>query len=363
MDRNTILFALHETEGFGWKTIRRLVAGLGSLDELLRTNAADLAKLGIPEGKAKALVESLRPAAVERRLKIYEQAGIGWMTVFDDAYPELLRQTAQPPWVLYYKGDPALLGAPSLAVVGTRTPTAYGKRVAEELSSALSQAGFCIVSGLARGIDSAAHSGALRGKGRTVAVLGCGVEHIYPPENKGLYNEIAAHGLLLSEYPIGTPIHPGLFPVRNRIIAGLTLGTVVVEAASRSGSLITADQALEASRDVFAVPGPITSPKSRGAMDLIKQGAKIVTSVDDILEEYMHMITTPEPSYIESPSQADQLTEDEQKIYDLLSCEPTTIDELLSKSQINFGHLHSVLISLLLKKRIEQLPGSSYIAL
>jgi DNA processing protein len=362
-DSKLILFALNEAEDVGWRTIARLVASVDRVTDIPQMSVDDVMRFGITARRAEAIVRLLKPEALEARLRVYERAGIRWITVWDDVYPELLRHTAEPPWVLYAIGDIALLNRHCLAIVGTRTPTAYGRKVAENLAAALVRAGFCIVSGMARGIDSAAHWGALRGGGDTIAVLAGGVEQVYPPENRPLYRELADRGLIVSESPLGTPMHPGLFPVRNRIIAGLSLGTIVVEAADRSGSLITADLALDASRDVFAVPGPITSPKSRGTLKLIKQGAKIVTSPDDIAEEYMHMINTSESSYTRPAANVETLTEEEQKIYDMLLGEPLTIDQLLERSQINFGHLHSVLLSLLLKKRIQQLSGPSYIAL
>ena len=291
------------------------------------------------------------------------------MTVRDEAYPEILRQIPQPPWVLYYKGNLSLLKKPVLAIVGTRTPTVYGIKTAEELACSLSHSGFCVVSGLARGIDSAAHTGALKGNSGTIGVLGSGLDRVYPPENLPLYRAIAEKGLLLTEYPLGTPAHPGLFPQRNRIIAGLSLGTIVVEAAARSGSLITVEFALDASRDVFAVPGPVHSPKSQGTLDLIKKGAaKLITSVNDIIEEYTHLLSPAAPANRQHIKQNNVpgfagLTEEERKIYELLCSMPRTIDELLEQSQINFGHLHSVLLSLLMKKKIRELPGCIYTAI
>jgi DNA processing protein len=273
-----------------------------------------------------------------------------------------LKQTSQPPWVLYYKGNLQLLQRPSIAIVGTRVPTVYGKNTAEQFARTLARAGLCVVSGMARGIDSMAHKGALNEKGGTIAVLGCGVDIIYPLENNILYYEIARKGLILSEFPFGTEAQPGLFPLRNRIIAGLSVGTLVVEAALKSGSLITADQALDESRDVFAIPGPINSPKSQGTLTLIKAGAKLVVCAEDIIEDYRHLITPKSGTITPLNKEAsyEELNEDEQKIYNLLSTEPTTFDALLEESQTNFGHLHTILLSLLMKKQINQLPGAAY---
>lgn len=289
MNNRYALFALHHIPGIGWKSLERLMALVPELETVFDYSAKEWLDLGFTPSRAETIYRGLQafgPGELEARLKLYEDKGIGWMTVGDPDYPELLKETAQPPWILYYRGHFALTKEPCIAVVGTRTPTAYGKTAAEGLSRALSECRFTIVSGLARGIDSAAHGGGLKGPGKTVAVLGCAIDEVYPPENRRLYEQIAQEGLILSEYPIGTKGHPGLFPQRNRIIAGLSLGVLVVEAALRSGSLITADQALEESRDVFAVPGPISSPKSQGALSLLKQGAKLVTSAEDIVDEY-----------------------------------------------------------------------------
>ncbi|TDF98238.1 DNA-processing protein DprA [Paenibacillus piri] len=364
MNNRTILIAMHHADKIGWRTIQLILGLFPDLSETLALQASDWQARGLTPSRAEALAQALRLAAQEPMQKLlerYERLGIGMLTRFDEEYPDLLKETAQPPWVLYYRGDVRLLNQPCIAVVGTRTPTVYGRKTAEHISEALSTAGVCVVSGLARGIDSAAHAGALKADGGTIAVLGCSIEQVYPPENKPLYDMIASNGLLLSEYPLNTKPHPGLFPQRNRIIAGLSLGVLVVEAALQSGSLITADQALEESRDVFAIPGPINSPKSQGALALIKQGAKLVCSVQDILEEYPYRIPGSHSANSNSIRQnAPQLSPDEKIVVDLLLDQPMSVDELLARTQFNFGHLHSVLLNLLLTKRVEQLPGSIY---
>ncbi|MCS7461908.1 DNA-processing protein DprA [Paenibacillus doosanensis] len=364
MNNRTILIALHHMEGIGWKTMERIVSRFPDLTEPLALEAADWQGLGLSASRAEKLAAAMRrwdERAAESLLDAYRSREIGIMTIFDERYPELLKQTAQPPWVLYYRGSVSLLERLGIGVVGTRTPTVYGRKAAEQLSQSLASAGACVISGLARGIDSAAHEGALKEAGSTVAVLGCSIDEVYPPENKLLYERIARDGLLLSEYPLQTKPHPGLFPQRNRIIAGLSQGILVIEAALRSGSLITADQALEESRDVYAVPGPIYSPKSQGTLALIKQGAKLVTCAEDILEEYPHWICLDTMAHIKvnSPVQP-PLSSDEQTVVDLLQNQPLSIDELLVQSQFTFGHLHSVLLNLLMTKRVKQLPGSVY---
>ena len=291
MNQNELLFGLHELEGIGWKTIDKLHRSIPKLEKLFVMSVDEINSILGDIKKSAIIVNGFTRLSIETRLEQYKVQDIGFLTVWDEYYPKQLKEIAQPPWILYYRGDICLLQLPLIAMVGTRTPTAYGKKVAYDLSREIAQAGFGIVSGLAKGIDSAAHWGAIESSGASIAVLGTAIDIIYPSENRSLYYEMIKEGLLLSEYPIGMSSHPGMFPQRNRIISGISLGTVVVEAALRSGSLITADPALEESRDVFAVPGPISSPKSQGTLALIKQGAKLVTSSLDIIEEYTHLVT------------------------------------------------------------------------
>jgi DNA processing protein len=361
LEMRDVLIALHETENIGWQTIRLIVERVGDLSEALEFTVDDWLAIGLQSGKAYKVCASLKSGNIEEKIERNRRAGIEVYTMFDEGYPELLRHIPMPPWVLYAKGSMQLCGRLCVAMVGTRTPTVYGSRTAESLAHDLSERGFCVVSGLARGIDTYAHVGALKGSGGTIGVLGCGIDRIYPPENGRLFQTIEEKGLLLSEYHPGMKSHPGLFPLRNRIIAGLSLGVVVVEAAKRSGSLITVDHALDASRDVFAVPGPITSPKSEGTLELIKKGAKMATCSEDIWEDYKHRMAVPQLSSQHDKFNRSPTSPDQQKILSYLSAEPVSFDLLLERSQFTFGHLHSVLLSLLLTKRIAQLPGSSYI--
>jgi DNA processing protein len=362
MNARLILFALHEMEQIGWKTIFKILQCYPNLTELRDAKPQDLELLDIRKAQAKIICQLLTEVYINERLSAYEKQGIEILTIYDDTYPALLKQTSQPPWVLYYKGNIEILRNPLIAIVGTRVPTVYGKNTALQFAATLARTGFTVVSGLARGIDSSAHTGAINETGSTIAVLGCGVDVVFPSENGALYREIAGKGLLLSEFPLSTPAQPGLFPLRNRIIAGLSLGTLVVEAALKSGSLITADQALEESRDVFAIPGPINSPKSLGTLSLIKQGAKMVVCAEDIMEEYKHFIPMKTDTKGDVVILADQpvLNEAEQQIVDILTSEPATFDHLLEETQTNFGHLHTILLSLVMKNKINQLPGSSY---
>lgn len=369
METRDLLFGLHEVEGIGWRSIDRIRRAGFLTDQAFHCSAEDWQKLGLTAKMSQRLAERFDAEWIHNRLLLMKESGAAMVTVGDEEYPALLKETAQPPWVLYYRGSLELASRPAIAMVGTRVPTAYGRKVGEMLAEQLSRAGLAVVSGLARGIDSVCHEAALACGGVTVAVVATGLDKVYPPENRALEREIAQKGLVLSEYPLGTPSHPGLFPQRNRIIAGLTLGTLVVEADSRSGSLITADAALEAGRDVFAVPGPVTSPKSRGALDLIKQGAKLVTCAEDIVEEYLSFlpekaVNTGGNSLSEQENEdrlaEKKLTSEESHLYHILHQGPFTLDELLSRTSWDFGHLHSVLLSLIIKKAVTQLPGAIY---
>ncbi|WP_209443634.1 DNA-processing protein DprA [Paenibacillus camerounensis] len=369
MDTRDLIFGLNEMEGIGWKSIDKIRrAGLLS-DRAFSCRADDWLQVGLSAKMSQRLEAEFHAGWIKERRLIMEESGTAMVTVLDEEYPAMLKEIAEPPWILYYRGLLKLASRPSIAMVGTRVPTAYGRKIGEMLAEQLSRSGLAVVSGLARGIDSVCHEAALACGGSTIAVVATGLDTVYPPENRELEREISRKGLVLSEYPLGTPSHPGLFPQRNRIIAGLTLGTVVVEADSRSGSLITADAALEAGRDVFAVPGPVTSPKSRGALDLIKQGAKLVTCGEDIIEEYIaYLPVKAENSGQSRRSDAGdgdrlaekKLTSEESHLYHILHQGPFTLDELLSRTSWDFGHLHSVLLSLIIKKAVTQLPGAIY---
>ncbi|KRE56606.1 DNA-processing protein DprA [Paenibacillus sp. Soil750] len=361
MDNRNCLIGLHELEGIGWKTIHQLLSRFPELSVLTGLTAGEIASCGIRRTIAETIATRLTPAFVEQKIHQYKSQAIRIMTRFDEDYPSILQEIAQPPWILYVKGDPSILHGRLLGIVGTRTPTLYGKKIAEEWAASLSRAGFGIVSGLARGIDSKAHIGALQGKAKTVAVLGCAINAIYPRENALLFRHIEQEGVIISEYPIGTGMRPGMFPQRNRIIAGLSLGVTVVEAAEDSGSLITVECALDASRDIFAVPGPINSRQSSGVHKLLKDGAKLVTCVEEIVEEYKHIINVDEINVALQQKATFIFTEDEVEIVRKLSDDPVSIDTLLEETQFTFGHLHGVLLSLVLKKAIKQLPGSTYI--
>lgn len=362
-----IVIVLHETTGIGWQTIRKVVQH-GAWSQYADYAAADWQhQFGMKLEQANAACGAIRRLALVDPREGAQSRGVTLITPFEDSYPRLLRHIPQPPWVLYAMGRTELLEGPGVAIVGTRGPTAYGRRTALDLSKALAARGLTIISGMARGIDAYAHEGALRETGSTVAVLGTPVDVVYPPQNRGLYAELKSYGLILSEVPPGTPFHPGHFPLRNRIIAGLSVGTLVIEAAERSGSLITATQALEMSREVFAVPGPISSPKSAGTNRLIREcGAKLVTDAAHIIEEFpwVPLLNPDTDKHRQHPDSTttDQtvMSSEEANIYRLLQDQTRTMDELHEATGYPFGLLHAILINLTIKRKIEQHPGSLY---
>ncbi|MGF7048731.1 DNA processing protein [Paenibacillus sp. DS2015] len=369
LSEREMLVALYELDGIGSKSIEKLMNKRTLSGEMLNYSEQDWEQAGLPRDKVGTVIKQLSLDRIEQRSRELQRRKVKVITILDKEYPPRLKEIHQPPWILYCLGNIQLLHSISISMVGTRIPTAYGRKVGAVLAEGLCKAGVSVISGLARGIDSVCHEASLICGGNTIAVMGTGMDVIYPAENRTLYERIAAKGLIITEYPIGTPSHPGLFPQRNRIIAGLSLGTLVVEADARSGSLITADLAMEAGRDVFAVPGPITSPKSRGTLELIKQGAKLVTCTQDVLEEYeSHLLlagTNQEDlkhhlieEKLNSPKE--NLTTEEIQLYHILEQGPFTLDQLLLESQWDFGHLHSVLLSLIIKKKITQLAGAIY---
>lgn len=297
------------------------------------------------------------PKEVKEDLSLAQKDGVKIITFSDSDYPSLLRHIHDPPPVLYVRGK-VHGDSLNIAIVGSRNPTSYGRTVTERLSGDLAQRGFTVVSGMARGIDAAAHIGALATEGKTVAVLGSGMGTIYPAENKSLFYRIAESGAVISEFPFLTPPEAHNFPVRNRIISGLSLGTVIVEATHRSGSLITARLAAEQGREVFAVPGSITSFKSMGTHRLIKQGAKLVEHVEDILEELN--LDQPIPSIDTKEKPAISLTPEEKKILNELSPYPIHIDKLVRNLSFSAAQVSSLLLQLELKGLVTQSPGKLF---
>lgn len=293
----------------------------------------------------------------ERELDRLTAAGGVAVSYEDQHYPALLKELPDPPPVLYVRGRPELLGMPSVAVVGSRAATAYGRRTARGLAQSLAASSLTVVSGLALGIDAESHAGALAEKGSTIAVLGCGLDVVYPRQNAKLYREVAEGGLLVSEYPLGTAPEGFRFPARNRIIAGMSLGVVVVEAAKRSGSLITAQIALDCGREVFAVPGQVDSCKSEGAHWLLKQGAKLVQNSRDIVEELGVRPAAGKAQTCGTAAIHADLEQEAQDLFDKLETYPMLRESLLEKAGLAPGRLSELLLVLELEGLVEILPG------
>ncbi|MFW5986501.1 MAG: DNA-processing protein DprA [Halanaerobiales bacterium] len=301
----------------------------------------------------------------DKVLKDLEDKNISYITLMNKNYPGRLKNIYDPPPVLYYRGDIDTLKQPSIAIVGSRRCTKYGRKTAKKIAYELAQKGIVIVSGMARGIDTCGHRGTLESGTKTIAVLGSGLDVIYPPENSELYHKIIKQGTVISEFPPGIQPTGENFPRRNRIISGLSLGTVVVEAARRSGSLITANLALEQGRDVFAVPGNIDRTGSRGTNNLIKNGAGIVTETEDILRELFYPAGRPEKNKnIESPGKKirfPELSSGEEQVLELLQQEGTlSVDRIIENTGMKSGNVNSILLKLELKGLIERNPGKKY---
>jgi len=284
------------------------------------------------------------------------------LDVTTDDYPDLLRGLDDRPDALYVAGDLDALHLPAIAIVGSRNPTRGGLECAHDFARHLARAGFTIVSGLAQGIDTAAHRGAIDGGGRTIAVLGHGIDIVYPDANRDLADTIVGHGALVSEFPLGTPPRRQNFPARNRIISGLSIGTLVVEAARRSGSLITARLAGEQGREVFAIPGSIHNPLAKGCHQLIRQGAKLVDSVDDIVAELrpltQHLMQNRRDA--DDPARPPTRDPEYQRLLDVLAFDPVSAEELAERAGLTIGQVSSMLLILELEGEIESLPGGRF---
>ncbi|GAB4371746.1 MAG: DNA-processing protein DprA [Calditrichia bacterium] len=339
--------------------IRRLLQVFPGVAELMKAPLQRLVQVeGIDYKTAAQLKSGGDYPEVEKQLRLMDKHQVQYVTLWDAHYPELLKRIPDPPVVLFYRGELKRQHKNSIAVVGTRTPSNYGKLAATTLVEELISKGITIVSGLARGIDTIAHQTALQGGGETLAVLGCGLDRIYPPENRQLFQDIPRQGAILTEYFLGVGPDAVNFPRRNRIISGLTRGTLVVEAGERSGALITALYALNHNREVFAVPGNINSPKSRGCNALIRQGAKLVQTVNDILEE-LSDLAQEEPAR-EKPIPA-HLSDLEKKILSKLNNEPIHIDRLVMILQESPAVILSGLLTLELLGLARQLAGKMFV--
>jgi DNA processing protein len=341
--------------------MRRLLDRFKTPEAVFRVPLKELSKI---EGLGGKVAQEIRKGplekVVEKELYLLRRVGGRVVTLNDEEYPKRLKDIYDPPPLLYVRGELKKEDELAVAIVGSRKTTPYGRWLTEKVSQELARHGVTIVSGMARGIDSLAHWGAISGAGRTIAVLGCGVDVVYPSENRNLFAKIIDHGAILSEFRMGSPPEGGHFPRRNRIISGLAIGVVVVQAGEKSGSLITAAYALEQGREVFAVPGNVGTESSRGTHRLIKEGAKLVESSEDILEEILPQWAGEREATPKVETQKADLTEEEKVLYELLAETPLHIDVMIRESRLDPGKVSSLLLNLELKGLVSQWPGKCF---
>lgn len=384
-------------QGVGPKTVQFLISKLGSAEKVLHATSSELKKIeGLPSNLQSNLLQKQLGCSMEHELELIQEYGCQIITYYDEVYPPLLKEIDTPPLLLYVKGELKPEDALSIAIVGSRNAKDYGRKVSYQLAHQLVNRGMTVVSGFAKGIDTCAHRGAVEAGGRTIAVLGNGLSLIYPAGNKELVEKVVESGALISEFPMGMQPMSKNFPIRNRIISGLSIGTVVVEASNRSGALITARHAIEQGREVFAVPGEIFSELSTGTHSLIDKGAKLISRVDDLIDALpQHTINqistlktanaqenrdditqlpeatknTPQP--IEKPTvetstetkpiiPPPDLTTDEKTIFDAIELPSSHIDNIVRSTQMPISQVSSVLLMLELKGVIQQLPGKLF---
>jgi DNA processing protein len=365
MENREALVALNLIEHVGPVRVRQLLEYFGEASAILRASKHQLVQArNIGEETAEAISNWEKGIDLAGELKRVQEFGCHIVTQEDPEYPELLREIYDPPVVLYVKGQLLPKDKNAVAIVGSRMTTHYGTETARKLSYQLGYLGVTVVSGGARGIDSAAHQGALSAKGRTIAVLGTGINLVTPPENAELFQRIAANGAVVTQFPFNRPPDKQSFPIRNRIVAGMTLGTVVVEANLSSGALITSNFANEYGRQVFAVPGRIDSPRSKGCHELIKKGAKLCESAEDILSEFEYLFpASNRPAGVSETGvlPALELSGNEQKIYDTLNHEEISIDEVIRQSGLPSSAVSVGLLSLEMKRLVRQSPGKMFV--
>ena len=353
------LVLLNMIPDIGWIKLKLLLGWFKDPAGIFKASVSELKSVkGIGQHTARAIKNAYSDYDIEKEIALIKNLGVSVTTLFEADYPFNLKNIYDPPILLYTKGTLKASDEFAVAIVGSRMCTYYGMNMAEKMASELACCGITIVSGLARGIDTAAHKGALKSKGRTVAVLGNGLSSVYPPENKALSEQAILNGTLISEFPMETPPYKQNFPRRNRVISGLSKAVLVVEAAKKSGALITADFALEQGRDVFAVPGMADRPLSTGTNTLIKQGAKLIDNVKDILDE----LGMPAASGITEDTGDHLPAEESQKdIYSMLSNTPCHVDNIMQCTGIEAKQIESTLLCMQLKGFVKKLAGGFYI--
>jgi len=356
--------ALYMIPGLGNIAFKNLLAKFGNPEAVFEAGISELIEVeGVRKETARKITNREFTTEPEEELRNAEKFNARIMIYTDPSYPGILKEIHDPPMLLYVKGEDIPVNRTFIAVVGSRNASHYGLKAAENIGEGLATCGVGVVSGLARGIDSASHRGCLRGKGFTIAVMGTGIDVVYPTPNKRLLNQVIESGAAISEFPLGSPPEPRNFPIRNRIISGLSKGVVVVEATKKSGSLITASLALDQGREVFAVPGSIESFKSTGTHFLIKQGARLVENSDDILDELGLRQTSFQTSGLwkygsQGPPDMD---EHERKIYEIIEGYPLHIDEIVRLGGMDAGEALGILMRMELKGIVRQLPGKMFV--
>jgi DNA processing protein len=343
--------------GIGATRLAMLIDHFGDLESAWNASRSELRASGLGERAVESLLRTRERISLDNEMQRVERAGVQILTLADDAYPRLLREIPSPPPVLYVRGSLTVTDEHAVGVVGTRRITPYGREMARRLSSELAAAGVTIVSGLARGVDGIAHASALEAGGRTIAVLGCGLDTIYPPEHRKLAEQIVERGALVSEFSLGTPPDAPNFPVRNRIISGLSLGVIVVEAPIKSGALITSNFAADQGRAVFAVPGSVLSPASEGTIQLLRDGAAIAANGEDVLS-FLNLGTRQLELEVRQVLPA---SEDERTLFALLSHEPRHIDEIALDSGLPIGTLSAQLLQMQLKGLVRNVGTQHYV--
>ena len=352
---------LSSLPGIGARRFKQLIDHFGLPEEVWNANEKQLQSL---QGFQK-IIPSILDINLRNNIDTYmhrvEKLDIKILRVVDEDYPSNLKDIYDPPPVLHVCGKFEKTDDKAIAIVGSRNATEYGRGMAKEIANELALRGITVVSGMARGIDTFAHKGAIEVGGRTIAVMGCGVDVPYPPENRRLMDMVSKSGAVISEYPIGIQPFAGNFPARNRIVSGLSMGVVVIEAAERSGALITVDFALEQGKEVFALPGRVKSEESKGTNKLIKDGAKIVTCTEDILEEFANIELYNPKMHSVVEQKYSQLNFEEIKILEVIHTEPTHIDNILRGTGYNIQKINSLVTMLELKGILKQLPGKFFI--
>ncbi|MCF6288405.1 MAG: DNA-processing protein DprA [Proteobacteria bacterium] len=358
---------LSRTKGLGIVKIQALLSHFDSVEEIF-SNSNSLQQINLPTPIKQAL-NNPDLSAIKADLLWLEQPNNHILAIDNDLFPPLLKQTDSPPPLLYITGDPHVLLQPQLAVVGSRSATPLGLKNTQSFCYDLAKGGLVITSGMALGIDGAAHKAAISSGGKTIAIMGTGLDSVYPAKHRELAHEIANNGALVSEFPTGTRPHAHNFPRRNRIICGLALGTLVVEAGIQSGTLITARQTMEINRPVMAIPGSIHSPLAKGCHSLIKQGAKLIESAQEIMEELTPLAQSlslqikAKLASIESVPQTINVTKIQQKVLQHIMYEATSIDDIINNSKLSTQEISAILLELELEDKIKALPGAQYLRL